>query len=176
MSHVTHKWVMSHTNQSCHIWISHVTYKWVMSHKNESYHIRISHVTYEWVIQPPLKLKFISNLNSWVPRHTSTPFVSHYLHSWVPRHTKFMGTQTHQHTLCFALSSFMGTQTHQFHGYPDTPAHSLYRTLFSRSNGLMLIVLLLYECPSKKRVRNKFKGTQTHQHTHRGVIQATSIH
>ena len=64
-------WVMSHMNESCHIWRSHVTYEegqkpmqypmpytpdlsyidppriWVMSHINESWHIRRSHVTYE---------------------------------------------------------------------------------------------------------------------------------
>jgi len=28
--------VMSHMNESCHIWMSHVTYEWVMSHMNES--------------------------------------------------------------------------------------------------------------------------------------------
>jgi len=30
-SHVTYEWVMSHTIESCHIWMSHVTYNWVMS-------------------------------------------------------------------------------------------------------------------------------------------------
>jgi len=40
--------VMSHMNESCHIWMSHVTYEWVMSHMNESCHIWMSHVTYEW--------------------------------------------------------------------------------------------------------------------------------
>jgi len=38
---------MSHTNESCHLWMSHITYKWVMSHMNELYHIWMSHVTYE---------------------------------------------------------------------------------------------------------------------------------
>jgi len=50
MSHVTYKWVMSHINESCHIWISHVTYVWVLSHMNKSCHIWMSHVTYEWVM------------------------------------------------------------------------------------------------------------------------------
>jgi len=40
MSHVTYEWVMSHMNESCHIWMSHVTYEWVMSHMYESCPIR----------------------------------------------------------------------------------------------------------------------------------------
>ena len=47
MSHVTYKWVMSHMNESCHIWMGHVTCEWVTSHMIESCHIWMSHVTYE---------------------------------------------------------------------------------------------------------------------------------
>jgi len=50
MSHVTYEWVMSHMNESCHIWMSDFTYESVMSHMNESHHIWMSHVTYEWVM------------------------------------------------------------------------------------------------------------------------------
>jgi len=39
--YVTYEWVMSHMNESCHIWMSHVTYEWVMSHMNESCQIWI---------------------------------------------------------------------------------------------------------------------------------------
>ena len=62
-SHMAWKWVVSHMNRSCHIWMSLVTYKWVTWRMNESCHIRISHVhmneschiwmshvTYEWVM------------------------------------------------------------------------------------------------------------------------------
>jgi len=51
MSHVTHmhdmalrelnltyEWVVSHMNESCHIWMSRVTYEWVVSHINKAYH------------------------------------------------------------------------------------------------------------------------------------------
>jgi len=48
--HVTCEWVMSHMNESCHIWTSHVTYERVMSHMNESCHMWMSHVTYERVM------------------------------------------------------------------------------------------------------------------------------
>ena len=41
-----YQWVMSHMNESCHVWMSHVTYGWVMSHMNASCHIRMSHVTH----------------------------------------------------------------------------------------------------------------------------------
>ena len=48
MSHVTYKWVMSHTNESCHKWMSHVTNEWVTWHVNESCHVWSSHVTHRW--------------------------------------------------------------------------------------------------------------------------------
>jgi len=32
MSHVTHEWVISHMNESCHLRLSHVTYSWVVAH------------------------------------------------------------------------------------------------------------------------------------------------
>jgi len=56
MSHVTYEWVMSHMNESCHIWMIHVTYEWVMSHMTEWCHIWMSHVTYAWVM---------SRMNEW---------------------------------------------------------------------------------------------------------------
>jgi len=34
----TYEWVMSHMNESWHIWMSHGTYEWVMAHMNESWH------------------------------------------------------------------------------------------------------------------------------------------
>ena len=46
MSHVTHEWVMSHMNESCHTWVKHIT----RQHVNESYRIcanHMSHTTYE---------------------------------------------------------------------------------------------------------------------------------
>jgi len=62
MSRITHKWVKSHINESCHRsfgrrlaanwWMeSHVTHEWaVTSHMNESCHTWRSHVTQEWVM------------------------------------------------------------------------------------------------------------------------------
>jgi len=38
------KYIMSHGNESCHMWMSHVTCEWVMSHVNESRHMWMSHV------------------------------------------------------------------------------------------------------------------------------------
>ena len=49
--HVTYEWETSHTNESCHIWMSHDTHGWVMSHMNascESCHIWLSHGVWMW--------------------------------------------------------------------------------------------------------------------------------
>ena len=63
MHHVPYEWVRSHTNESCHVWMSHdsfcvlhvlicggvgsvvchVTYEWVTSHMHESRHVWTSH-------------------------------------------------------------------------------------------------------------------------------------
>ena len=76
LSHVTYKWVMSHTNESCHMQVSHVTHEWVMAsgcciettfrrqnfdatsmcHILESFHIQMSLATCEWVM---------SHTNEW---------------------------------------------------------------------------------------------------------------
>ena len=50
MSHITHAWVITHMNESCHTWMSHVIHEWVVSHMNESCHTWMSHVTHEWVM------------------------------------------------------------------------------------------------------------------------------
>jgi len=39
MSHGTYEWVMTHINESWHIWMSHGTHQWVMAHMNGSWHI-----------------------------------------------------------------------------------------------------------------------------------------
>ena len=63
MSQVTYEWVMSHMNESCHIWMHrrkamshdsyqnviskcHISFELVTSHIKESCHICMSHVTY----------------------------------------------------------------------------------------------------------------------------------
>jgi len=100
MSHVTYEWVMSHMNESCHIWMSHVTYEWVMSHVNQSYHewmyhaiyasyhIWMSHVTYEWVISHMHESChiWISHVTyEWDMSHINciTPYIRHTTYKWV---------------------------------------------------------------------------------------------
>jgi len=48
--HVTYEWVMSRTNESCHVRMSRVTYELVMRQMTESCHIWMSHVIYECVM------------------------------------------------------------------------------------------------------------------------------
>jgi len=36
MSHVTHGWVMSHVDESCHMWVSHVTCGWLIPQANQA--------------------------------------------------------------------------------------------------------------------------------------------
>ena len=47
---VADKWVMSHMDEACRIWMCHAKYECFMSHVIESYHTRMSHVTYERVM------------------------------------------------------------------------------------------------------------------------------
>ena len=48
---VTHEWVMSHMDESCHVWMSHVTSEWVVSHSAGrstgicDMHIQYTHMT-----------------------------------------------------------------------------------------------------------------------------------
>ena len=49
MRRVTYSWVISHTNESYHMWRSHVTYKWGISQNHESCHEYRRHVICEWV-------------------------------------------------------------------------------------------------------------------------------
>jgi len=44
MSAVTHEWVISHTDESCHIWMSHVT------EMNDPCHTWKGAITHEWVV------------------------------------------------------------------------------------------------------------------------------
>jgi len=73
VSHVTCEWVMSHTNQSCNIWMSHFTYAWAMSH------IWWSHVTYEWVMF--CRIESFHNLNE-----TCHIWISHVPYEWDMSH------------------------------------------------------------------------------------------
>jgi len=97
-SHVTYEWVMthyswlmmtqdswlvSHTKQSCHVWMSHdslfmthddsrlmtcVSYEWAMSHMFKSCHIWNSHFAYEWVMTHySVSYKWVSY--KWVMSH-----------------------------------------------------------------------------------------------------------
>jgi len=70
MRHVTHKWVMSNLNESCHIWMGHVTHASVMSHLNEctvvSFHIHLISSRYYHIWESNFwKFKF-SRATSWV--------------------------------------------------------------------------------------------------------------
>ena len=56
LRHVTYQWVLSHTNESCHISMSHDTYQWVKWHMNESCDVWMSHMNesinwHEWEYQ-----------------------------------------------------------------------------------------------------------------------------
>jgi len=78
MSHVVYKWVTSHMNESCHIWMSHVTHEWVVPHINESRHICetwliwMGHVTYKRGAGHPLAkqpLMMCRKNGIWVMSH-----------------------------------------------------------------------------------------------------------
>jgi len=83
MSHVTYECVMSHMNESCHIWMSHVTLPWCT----------MRHVTYEWVMSPchgaqsdqtPLQHPLHTG-NYAAPRHPRAHSRAHHVYSawWI---------------------------------------------------------------------------------------------
>jgi len=92
MSHVTYAWVMSHMNESCHVWMSNAIYEWGMSHMNESCHICMSHVTYGWVMTHMYESWHIwmSHITyEWVTSHMDESChirTSHVTHAWVMSH------------------------------------------------------------------------------------------
>jgi len=98
MSPVTYEWVMSHVNESCHMWMSHVTYEWVMPHTNESCHIGMSHVTYEWIMSHVNELCHIwmrhvthEHVMSHMMSHTNESchlWISHVMYEWVMLHSR----------------------------------------------------------------------------------------
>jgi len=68
VGHVACEWVMSHTSESCHTWMSHIPHNWIMSHDfvsssrllstssqvtshiSELCRIWVSHVAHGWVM------------------------------------------------------------------------------------------------------------------------------
>jgi len=87
LSHVTHEWVMSHTNESCHVRMSHVTHEWVMAsgcciettcrrHPFDatSMCIYLSHFTYKWVMSQANEschMRMSQVKYEWVMSHTN---------------------------------------------------------------------------------------------------------
>jgi len=53
-SHITNEWVVWRVNESYHIWMSHATCKWVTSHMNESCNMWISQFTRGFRMVPSL--------------------------------------------------------------------------------------------------------------------------
>ena len=94
MSHVTYTWVMSHMNESCHIWMRHVTYdsestrwhviiQWVMSHMSGSWYVKKRHF---W--QARSRFVGVADKKSKVMfgRHTHTRARWHVIFLWAMSH------------------------------------------------------------------------------------------
>jgi len=81
MSDVPRKWVTSHMNESCHIWMSPVTYKWVMS-QPQPYSKLECHATYIWAMS-----------HEWV-----MPRMNESCHTWTRRVT-YKRIMLHVHKL-----------------------------------------------------------------------------
>jgi len=77
LRHFSPEWVLSHLNESCHIWMSHVTYEWVMPHLHESCHKWMSHVACEWVMSH-MQLVCIYIALQWVYLWIYAAFCGHH--------------------------------------------------------------------------------------------------
>ena len=98
LKHDTCEWVMSHINESCHMWMSHVTHQWVMSHVNvrtrdervtnymwderpaETCHMWMSHVTHQKV------MSYITWTPDERPAEACHMWMSHVTREWVMSH------------------------------------------------------------------------------------------
>ena len=49
LCYVAYGWVMTHMNESCHLWMRRITYEWITSHMNKWSHIRVICVTHALV-------------------------------------------------------------------------------------------------------------------------------
>ena len=151
MSIVTYEWVMSHMNESCHIWMSHVTYEWVMSHLNhsdmyESCHVCMSHLqssyhqvlfSHEWVMTYIRDMAHSHVISIWVMSHLGgSCFIcmSHVTSKWVMLHLNeschiWMSHVTFEWVTCKApfnsRSSSYLTWIHQCH-IMNTPSQYTY--------------------------------------------------
>ena len=97
MSHVTHEWVISHMNETCHTWMSHVTHEWFMSHMNESCHTWMSHVTHECVMS-----HMNESCHTWMSHVTHECVMSHMnasCHTWM-RHVTHEWVMSHMNESC----------------------------------------------------------------------------
>jgi len=120
--HVTYEWVMSHTNEQWHVWISHDTNEWVMTRMNESCvcervmshlgsrHGRLSGavlVQYDWGNLRPIRMSHVayervmSHMNEscriWMIHVTYEGVMSHMkksCHIWM-RHVTYEWVMSH---------------------------------------------------------------------------------
>ena len=124
MSCATYEWVTSRTNESCHIRMSHVTYEWVMLHTNESCHIWMSHVTHEWVM---------SHMNE--SRHTWMSHMNESCHTWT-NHDTYNRVMSQVKNSCHKFKITQQTSAaRQPHMSPPMPqSRSLRRSAFRPSN------------------------------------------
>jgi len=82
--HVTHKWAVSHMNESCHTWMSHVTHEWVMSHMDESCRTWICHVRRKYVTSPSTRFfLFYAFISVGLHECVCHTCMSHVTHEWV---------------------------------------------------------------------------------------------
>ena len=121
-----YEWVMSHVNESRHVWISHVTYERVMSRMKESrlsYEsimslIWMSHVKCEWVMSQLNESCHIWSVMSschiceWVMSHMNKSchiWMNHVADNWVMSHVSMSMCRymTHSYVTHMIYHSFM---------------------------------------------------------------------
>jgi len=95
------EWVMSHMNESCHIWMSHVTHEWGMSDMNE-FICDMTHVWYDMHYTCHIHIKYAPCTTCCIfPHVTHIKYITHVTHiKYATCHTHQIHHTCHTHQIC----------------------------------------------------------------------------
>ena len=118
MSHFARGWVMSHMNESCLMRMSHVAYAWVMLRMNESCRMWTSHIAYKQLMlhtNESFRIWMSHVAYEWVMSHMNESYhiwMSHVTYEWVMLHTNESCCTQMSHVAHQCVMSHMDRTSH----------------------------------------------------------------